>query len=292
MRFLVLSHPGDETALRVHARLRSRHGPAQVRLVYDYELATAPYWAHRIEAAQTTTRLRLRDGTALDSDRIGVVFNRLVAISVPTFGAATPIDRDYANSEMLALCMSWLASLPCSVVNPASAVGLSAGGRGHLEWLGLAARAGLPTQNCMFSTSSYRRRNRALVPHRWLPEVGPLVFEPFEPGSMPREPAFYFEALATPRDSALVAMPSVLGNLGSRYAQQLRALAHLAGCDLLQVFFGQALPTGVKAPSADPWKVYGVSCLPQVHSEAAVASIVRLLEAKVDQPRSGRLAST
>ncbi len=294
MCFLILAHLGDETALRVCAALRARHGGNHVRLVSCEELVLAPYWAHRLEDSQVTTEVRLHDGTSLDLANIRVVFNRLLALAAPHFASAKAVDRDYAIQEMNALCLSWLASLPCPVVNPPTPTGLSAPARSHAEWLLLAGRAGLPVQGYHFSTDPRWRHpesndtsrqsksetsdsstcvRTAYVPHRWWPDNPGYGFERVSAPLASRVPTLYLEPVSEGQESVLIAGEAVVGNLAGRYAEPLGRVARLAHCDLLEVVFARAVTGG-------NWKVCGVNPFPHVRSAEAVEAIVQLLEVK------------
>ena len=164
MLYLVLAHPQDETALRVGAALRRRHGRSQVRILSAEALALAPVYWHRLGRHPSTgrffveTKITLPDGDVLDSSQPGVIFNRLQLLYPPHFTAAKPEDRDFAAQELNALWMSWLYSLAGSgwrIINPVSQHGLAPSsigpGPGRLEWLAMAAHAGLRV--CELSTA-------------------------------------------------------------------------------------------------------------------------------------------
>lgn len=51
-------------------------------------------------------------------------------------------DRAYAAAEMNAFLVAWLASLPCPVLNPPTAISLSGPGWPTAQWTAVAARAG------------------------------------------------------------------------------------------------------------------------------------------------------
>jgi len=288
MRFLILAHLGDETALRVSAALTARHGAGQVKLVSSEELVFAPYWAHRLEDSRVTTELRLSDGTVLDSVDSAVVFNRLLALSLPHFARTTEADRDYAAREMNALCLSWLASLPCPVVNAATPTGLGAQTRSQAEWLLLAGKAGLSAQGYHLTTDPRWVCERTYLPYRWQPgrgsDAGFALARVHEP-PVGRHPTLYLEALSESQESVLVAYPGVVGRLAGLYSESLKRLAKLTGCDLLQVMFARPTTREADQMADEHWKVCGVTPFPQVRTAEAVSAIVRLLEAKSTEPR-------
>jgi hypothetical protein len=282
MQFVILAHSDDETALRVYAALCERHGMCNVKLVSGEELALAPHWAHRLEHASSFTELSLHDGTDLSSNRLRVVFNRLQYAPMPHFADGAAVDRDYAITEMYALWLSWLASLPCPVVNQPTPRGLGAQNRGLAEWLLLAAQAGLPARAYHFTSDPRRFPQKAYPSYQRLPDGDTheaASVEPLVPSLVQRQPACFLEALGAQRQSLLIAGQRVVGALAAPYGEAARRLATLAGCDLLQVVFGPAA-NEASGPAGEQWKVCEITSFPQVRDREAVAAIVDLLEAR------------
>lgn len=279
MRFLILAHSNDQTALQVHVMLRARHGPDQVKLVLTEELAYAPYWKHSLEDGKATTELRLRDGSALKSECIGVVFNRLLAPTAPYFASA--IDQNYAVMEMYALFLSWLSSLPCPVVNNVSSIGLGIQTRSHAEWLLLAAKAGLPVRGFHFTSDPRWVREKTYSPYRPQPNLGAFDFEKISPAPIGREPTFYLEKVGEEQEPMLVSLPKVTGRLSKLFGGPLKRLARLAGCDLLQVFFAPAATNRKDTNESAKWKVCSVTPFPHAQTMAELTAIVQLLESKL-----------
>lgn len=273
MDFLILAHLGDETALRVYAALRARHGTGQVKLVSSEELVLAPYWAHILENAQVTTNIRLSDGTTLDSANIGVVFNRLVVLTMPHFAAATKVDQDYAIMEMTALCLSWLASLPCPVINVVTPPGLGTQTRTHAEWLWLAGKAGLPTQDYHLTTDPRWFREPTDFPYQRHKNNSELTLLPAS-----RQPTIYLETLSEQWQSLLVAGDKVVGDLTDLYGEQVIHLAKLADCDLLEVILASSVVKSAQIISSENWKVCRVNSFPHLQTTEAISAIVQLLE--------------
>ena len=110
MRFLILAGAEDALAVRVAAELIRRHSASAVSVVTPEELVLAPRIRCLIPG---TSGFTLHNGVVLQERGIGVVFNRLRTAPVPHFENARPADRDYAQMELFALLLSWLASLPC-----------------------------------------------------------------------------------------------------------------------------------------------------------------------------------
>jgi hypothetical protein len=284
MNCLIIAHLGDETALRVSAKLQARHGRRRVKLVSSDELVLAPYWDHRLEGSSVSTELRLSDNTVLNSTSIDVVFNRLMAVPMPHFASATEMDRDYAAREMHALCLSWLASLPCPVVNAPTPTSLGAQARSHAEWLLCAGKAGLPVQGYCFTTDPRWSRKKDYLPYRWCRDGQnhAFLFERAHGLSVCREPRVYLEPLSEPQESVLIAGTYVIGRLAGLYHEQLKYLGRITGCDLLQVTFAPSVASETNLGAAENWKVCGVNSFPQVKTAEDVSAIVSLLESKLD----------
>jgi hypothetical protein len=278
MRFLILAHSNDQTALQVHVMLRARHGPDQVKLTLGEDLAYSPFWKHCLEDRKVTTELILRDGTCLTSGRIGVVFNRLLAPTVPYFASA--VDQNYAVMEMYALYLSWLSSLPCPVVNNVSSIGLGVQTRSHAEWLLLAAKAGLPVRGFHFTSDPRWVQEGRYVPYRPQPNLGAFDFEKISSPSISRAPIFYLEEVGEEQETMLVSLPHVTGRLTKLFGAPLKRLARLAGCDLLQVFFAPAATNQGNTNENPMWRVCSITPFPHAQTMAEVTAIVQLLESK------------
>jgi len=282
MRFLILAHPNDQTALQVHVMLKARHGPDQVKLVLDEELAYSSFWKHCLEDGKVTTDLRLRDGTSLKSGCIGVVFNRLLAPTVPYFASA--IDQNYAAMEMYALYLSWLSSLPCPVVNRVSPMGLGVQTRSHAEWLMLAGKVGLPVRGFHFTSDPRWVQEKMYSPHRPQLNFGAFAFEKIVSPPLSREPTFYLENLLEEQENMLVSLPNVTGRLSKLYGAPLKRLAHLTGCDLLQVLFARTATNRADTTGRTGWKVCSVTPFPHAQTISELSAIVQLLESKLAKP--------
>jgi hypothetical protein len=280
LRFLILAHIGDETALRVYSRLRTRHGNEHVKLVSVEEIALAPYWAHRQEGSRVTTEVRLADGTLLDSEKIGTVFNRLLMLTLPQFARAKEADREYAVQEMNALCLSWLASLPCPVVNAPTPTGLGGAERSHAEWLSLAGQAGLPVQGYHFTTDPRWHQEKGYVPHRWRFDSPKHEFEKVSASPTRRLPTFYLEPVLEPRESVVVAGENVFGNPSVPYGEQFKNLTKLSGCDVLQVEFALRPAPRTDQMGEGSWIACRVDPFPHIHSARAIEAVVEMLENK------------
>jgi len=235
---LILAHADDRLALRVYAALRARHGPEVAKIVSDEELVFAPHWCHHINGEHVGTEIELTDGTRLESDKIGVVLNRLRSVDKKHFAGSPDVDLRYAVMETHALWLSWLASLPCPVINPATPRGLSAPERGEAEWMLLAGVAGLPTRGWQLSTNTRRFSNRDYVAQsvssgfRKTEDDGDR-----SPLTVGRAPSLFLEPVEDGPCVVNLAGERVVGPLAGVWDQQLLALGKASGCALLEVVF-------------------------------------------------------
>src|SRR5437762_118469 len=140
--WLLLCDRGDLPALWAYQGLGAR-GLA-LELVTTELLRHALGWGHRLGREGTTVRIELADGRTIDSGRIRGVLNRVAFVPPPAAGTVGP-DQAYAQQELHAFWLSWLASLPGPILNPPSPQGLGGPWYDQTEWLMLAARARLAT---------------------------------------------------------------------------------------------------------------------------------------------------
>lgn len=284
IRFVILAHVDDATALQVYTALRARYGSDLVELVSSEQLACAPHWTHRLHNSGVTTELLLSDGTLLASRGLGLVFNRLRYVTMPHFASASEEDRNYAIMEMQALWLSWLASLPCPVVNQVTSVNSGIRECSHGEWLHLAGRAGLPTQG-YHVTTNMRHFPLPLphyVPHSRLPALdahGLAAYERMRTPLIGDQPAFFLETVSEQRQSVLVAGNRIIGSQGAEYAEQLGHLRALSGCDLFRVVFARSAGNAEEDIAHGHWKVCGINAFPQGSTAQELAAIIDLLEA-------------
>ncbi len=286
IRFLVLCHAGDRTALHVGATLRRRHGTDAVRMLSSDELELGARWSHRLNGATAATRLRLADGTRLDSGRIGVVFNRLLHARAAHFSAAGEVDQGYAVMELYALWMSWLESLPCPVMNPPSVWGLGSQRRSHAEWLVRAAEAGFAVADYRFTTDPRRFGVRDRVPHRRVSDLaGNVRFEPIPAHLVGRRPCAYLESPAPAGSRILVAGEALAGPLAERFRGPLGRLRAAAGIDLFEVEM-------VRQAGADEgragWRLFTVDPFPRFEDPQRVAACAAMLETAAGSGEAGR----
>ena len=276
MRFIILAHPGDHTAVCVASALRRRHGPQAVRLVSVDEILLAPRWVHCVGARRVSTTVELHDGTALHSDSIGVVFNRLNYVDAAHFAHASAADKDYAAMELFALLLSWLAGLPCPVINRPSPAGLGGAVQTLQDWLLLAVRAGLPVPNTRF-TSNARRFARAgwqRVEGPW--DVSVDECEPWPTGLVRAQPAW----LAPPevcaptgaRHRVFLIDGETVGEFPAALIGGCRRLGALCDAELLRLDFADS-------PQSDGLRAFvGADMNPEITSGATLTALIQCLE--------------
>jgi hypothetical protein len=256
---LILAQPGDLTARRVAHALRARYGSRAVVELSMHSLTTARAFTHCIGADGTDTHLVLRDGARVACGDIDVVFNRLRSVEVPQFLRASNGDREYAASEVFALLVSWLTSLRCPVINPASATTLSGVSRHHFEWCRLASDAGLPAP-VVHVTSSPRR----------FPPAG-LTRIDNETG-LANAPGWFAPRLTGRSATALVIGDAIIGDLPSRLLPGVRRLMQRARLSLARCDFVELVEATGECVFA------GVDEFPQLETGKEIARLTAALE--------------
>jgi hypothetical protein len=271
MKFLILAQRWDSSAAAVAAELRRRHTPSAVDLVTSDELLHGATWSHQIDSHGGCSEVQLADGRVLRSEDTGVVLQRLQPFDLPQFGAQ---DRTYAVAEMSALLLSWLAALPCPVINPATPRSFCIG-QSPVRWLALASQAGLPLPRLRLTSNLRRFPAYGLtaadgsVAQQWLPYAG-------------RSAAF----LAAPRGlcthSILLTGDACWGPLPDALKPACRALAQRAGTPLLRLNFNaHADRAGWTFASAEPMPILTAN---------EVLPVAQLMERAGERARSERAA--
>lgn len=150
--WLVLCDPFDAAALWAYRGLSAR-GLNPLELISTEVLLRALTWEHRLGVDGIRLRISLAKNRTITHDSVRGVLNRLSFIDPQLLAPAPQAERNYATQEMTALFMSWLAALPCPVLNRPVAQGLSGSWRHPSEWNYLAAQAGLATHTYRQSAS-------------------------------------------------------------------------------------------------------------------------------------------
>ena len=173
MKILILAHLDDIGAQRVAARLRACLGRTAIEIIPAQSLAMAPRIVYTLEGQgagsgkSSSIAVQFAGGLELDAREYHTVFNRLHVCDAPQFSSAAQVDKDYANAELSALWVSWLFGLRSQgvrVVNPPLR-GAFQPGYSRLEWLRLAALAGMPVKKVHFPASP---ANELPAQVRWL----------------------------------------------------------------------------------------------------------------------------
>jgi hypothetical protein len=216
------------SAARVAAALARRSRADAVAAVTSWDLVHARRWSHTIdEGGHATGEVLTATGARLHAGELRGVVCRLRGLGGTPFRA--PADQEYAAIELHALVLSWLAGLPCRVINPPAPGALAGPDPGPLGWLTLAARAGLRTRAaCVTSDPCAAWPGEPVVAEGW---------------------------------TALVIGDRVLGSPPPEGAAACVALARLAGCEVLALAFSTAF--------GDAPAFIGADSCPQLDATAA-----------------------
>lgn len=220
MTVLVLAGDEDPGAAAVASAVAARRGAHAVTVVSPRQLAVARRWVHTVAPDGTTaTEIRLSDGGCVPGSP-GAVLNRIDGVTPVRFARANARDRDYAAMELHALFVSWLAGLPCPVVNPVNGNG-SAGLLAPPYWLLAARRAGLPVVRAGRTVGTRAGHHATPSPARF------------------------------PAGTVLVAGRHASGVLAGRFGERCLEVARATGCPLLEFRFVRE--TGaVRLSAVDP----------------------------------------
>jgi hypothetical protein len=140
---VILPGPEDFGAGQVVSALRRRGADAAVVPGAILEVSR---WEHRVVGGRAETVITLPTGLQLSSASVGAVLNRLPGASVRRFARSSERDLTYAAVESDALLLAWLSGLEGRAVGTPSPVvtGEGAGADGiPLKWLVWGRRCGL-----------------------------------------------------------------------------------------------------------------------------------------------------
>ncbi len=168
--WLIACNPGDVAALWAARRLAER-GLAPLEVVSAEALAYSLRVEHRLGAGPPSVRLELADGRRVASDEVRGFLNRLTYPPMDHLGVAPEAERDYAIQEVSAFFLSWLTGMPGPVLNRPVPFGLAGPNLDPLQWLALAARAGLPTP----ARRATSRRQHGAEPAGWVAPASSVV---------------------------------------------------------------------------------------------------------------------
>lgn len=245
--WLVLCDDLDAAAYWAYDGLCARGVPAE--FVPASTMSRAVRWVHRVGPRGATVQVDLPDGRRIDSRSVRGTLNRMTWLRPPPSYAASP-DGDYALQELLALYLSLLRCLPGPVLNAPSSQGLSGRMRYPLDWVLLAARAGLASLPYVMSSRDAGDEaalrpppSAAAVRHAVLVASGRVFGDP-----------------VSPRGAAAACQLADLagvGMLGLRLATTADGTTWFEGADLypdLRPFGGELLDhlAGLHAPAGGP----------------------------------------
>jgi hypothetical protein len=118
-------------------------------------LACATRWVHRVGRGRPSIEILLPDGREIKSERVLGTLNRLYYPAIPHLAPVAEQERGYAVQELYAFYLGWLYSLPQPILNPPTPQGLCGRWRYPVEWVALAAKAGLKTRSVRLSSRSH-----------------------------------------------------------------------------------------------------------------------------------------
>ena len=245
--WLVLGDIYDASAAWVHSRLKAR-GLMPIEWISAEQLALSEFQEHRIEGRRSTLRFRTEAGLQVDGARLSGVVNRLYTVPIAHWRKAPKVDQDYVQQELVAFFLSWLAALPCPVINRPTPQGLCGQWRQESEWVWLAQQASLPVAPYRQSSSD---RVDEMKGERRLVATGQAVRS----------------AVVVGQRALGLAMPATV-------AAGCVRLGQLASTTLLGVDFVDG--------AAGPWTFAGASPTPdlRVGGEAVIDALVRALNAQ------------
>jgi len=142
--FLILCSSSDVSALWAYQGLQAM-GLGPLTLLTSEALSAMATWEHRVGSDSCAVSLRLSNGYGFSDHTLKGVLNRLMGPPQTILPQVMPADREYAVQELSAFYLSWLNSLSCPVLNPATPQGLSGRWYHASELVMLAHQAGLET---------------------------------------------------------------------------------------------------------------------------------------------------
>lgn len=268
---LVIAEMNDHTAIQIYLGLK-KNQQNQVHIVSPEEIILAKSWCHYLDDKQVISKITLQNGTELYSDNLKVVFNRLRAVYVPHFQNAKEDDKEYATMEMHALLLSWLFSLTCPVFNPVTAKGLGVHEHSLVVWSNLVQQAGLPFQGMFITTNPRHFSMRSWVPFpldNFVLQGLASTMTPLEIQHITTQPVLFLEPAHGETCRVFVIGERIIGEAGQPYAKELRQLASMINCQLLEIHFRDF---------ADGLKVTSVQTFPENMPDNAIDEVITLLQ--------------
>lgn len=252
MDLLLLGDRRDRLLGAVARHFRENRPDVPLRSCRLEDLASAR-WSYRLGNSEAASRVILADGHAL-TERPSLVLNRLRFEPGLLFTAMTPVDRDYARTEFLALVMSWLAGLEAVMVNRPTALGLAGPALRPWQWLGAAHEAGLAPYPGRAGNSARRLASGANEPG-WASR-GDLLRILANPAmayvGANRPYALAPSCEETVRIDIIGGEPAASRAVDTRTLEACRNLARSVSADILSVILGKPAGEGWHFLSADP----------------------------------------
>lgn len=142
--YLILCSSSDVSAMWAYQGLQAM-GLGPLTLLTSEALSPMAAWEHRVGSGGSAVSLELDNGYGFSDHTLRGVLNRLMGPPQAILPQVTPADREYALQELNAFYLSWLNSLSCPVLNPATPQGLAGRWYHASELVMLAHQAGLTT---------------------------------------------------------------------------------------------------------------------------------------------------
>jgi hypothetical protein len=208
-------------------------GVEPVEWITDCQLAAARRWVHRVGVDGSSVIIELADGRVIDSRAVTGAINRLSMIPREQVLAVRAADRAYAEHELYAFYLSWLACLPGPVLNPPDPQGFCGAWLHPLRMARLAAEAGVPCVPVCLDSETQPGMYGATT-------AIPLVFQ-----TLPRMLLLAAGARVCGTDSGAAAQAEQL-------AAPILRFAALARCPILGLEFAIAADAGASLLTTTP----------------------------------------
>ena len=134
---LVIANHGDGAARQLAAEWKGY--PVAVLTPADF---SRKGWSYCLPASSLS--YAVVDGNKVATREITGVLTRMSCVSPQELGSIVPEDRAYVAAEINAFLAAWLSSLACPVLNRPTPGCLTGPNWRREQWVGLAARLGLP----------------------------------------------------------------------------------------------------------------------------------------------------
>ena len=106
---LILCHPTDVSAIWLYKQL-NKIG-IDTTLLSVEELLMAKNWTQHITTTSDSFSITTKSGITLTDTNLNFVLNRVQMASSPIWEKAMPLEKQYVQTEMSAMMMSWLFNL-------------------------------------------------------------------------------------------------------------------------------------------------------------------------------------